>query len=112
MLDCRARKKLIALPPVDAGMSAAHAASIAAKVLELEDSAHLKQFTAESLDFGNNFFETTFLLRTGELARALLLYYTQAIISTTKNAGVLARAPNTSCFYQLFRLFPILIQTF
>ena len=26
------------------------------------------------LDFGNNFFETTFLLRTGELARALLLY--------------------------------------
>ena len=36
--------------------------------------------------------ETTYLkqlllLRTGELARALLLYYTQTIISTTKNAG-------------------------
>jgi len=77
------------------------------EIVALEFSAQDSHFRAPQVihrrvfRFWKQLFETTFLLRTGELARALLLYYTQEIISTTKNAGVLARAPNTSCFYQL-----------
>ena len=37
--------------------------------------------------FENNFFETTFLWRTGELARTLLLYCTKAIITPQKKRG-------------------------
>ena len=71
--------------------------------------AYPNQFTAESSDdLETTFLKQLLILRTGELARAFLLYCAQTIISTLKkNAGVLARAPNTNCFYQLFRLFPI-----
>jgi hypothetical protein len=52
---------------------------------------HLSSNSLESLPiFGNNFFETTFLWRTDELARAHL----PTLLGDRKSAGKLTRAPN------------------
>jgi hypothetical protein len=54
--------------------------------------------------FENNFFETTYTMAHGRTRPCPSANF----IGDRKSAGELTRAPNTSCFYQLFRLFSIL----